>query len=361
MPSLPPPALPVELYDAAERHAHEHLSIPHLMAFRPVAFEMVGWPTRVKTEAELARYVDHNFEAEVPGLFRKGAVFEPIGYRNSFTHDESDAIAEVRGRVGELTEQWFGRRILPVSNLLVQIGPFRAMQQLSSLFNLPTLRIFEVGPGAGYLGALLAQVGHRYLSYDVTQSIYLWQSRLLQAIAGPDFVELAGVDDGDKRRQLLIDKRIVHMPWWQYVDFAYRPHVDVDVVYSNSNLSEMSRLSLRHVLEISRQMLAKSRVGVFCFFSKGMPAQTPHEQIDDEFRNFGYFKILDQPLTIFSLRPEHKNLFREAFKTGISSFNPTGRGGKLTARDVVPIKRSEAPLDTQITRWIHGWEPPYVD
>jgi hypothetical protein len=42
------PTLTVKRYDAAEALALAGLSIPHLMAFRPVAFESVGWPTKVR-------------------------------------------------------------------------------------------------------------------------------------------------------------------------------------------------------------------------------------------------------------------------------------------------------------------------
>ena len=58
--------LTIERYDAAEAHARANLSIPHLMAYRPVAFELVGWPTRISSENELLRYVDHNFEERCP-------------------------------------------------------------------------------------------------------------------------------------------------------------------------------------------------------------------------------------------------------------------------------------------------------
>src|SRR5262245_35179944 len=88
MSSFRPSRLSVQHYDAAEARALVDVSIPAMMAFRPVTFHQVGWPTRVTVEAELARYVDHNFEAEVPSLFKPNAKFAPIGYRNAFTLDE---------------------------------------------------------------------------------------------------------------------------------------------------------------------------------------------------------------------------------------------------------------------------------
>ena len=352
--------LTIERYDAAEAEARAGLSIPHFMAFRPVAFESVGWPTRISREAELLRYVDHNFEAEVPGLYKSGAVFDPIGYRNLFSLDEQALISEIRARVADLTERSFGRRLRPMTNLLVQTGPFRAIQQLASALGRTPLTIFEVGPGAGYLGAMLADAGHRYMSYDVAQSLYLWQSRLLQAVAGPDFVELAGLDD-DAVEQALRAARVVHLPWWTYVRMLDATPARADVIYSNSNLSEMTNIALRHVLHISRQMLANSPSGVFCFFSKGMPSQTPHDQIDGVFKQHGYYKVFDSPFEAFTIRPEAVRTLASIFKRGLQLYNPSGRKETVDAAAVVPVRRAEAPLDLDLTMRFHGWKPPLID
>jgi hypothetical protein len=357
-PSSPP--LTVERYDQAEAQARVGVSIPHLMAFRPVAFESVGWPTRVSNENELLRYVDHNFEAEVPALYKRGAVFDPIGYRNAFSLDEQTLIAAISDRVADLTEHSFGRRIRPMTNLLVQTGPFRVMNQLASAFGQKPLSVFEVGPGAGYLGAMLAHAGHRYLSYDVAQSLYLWQSRLLQAVADSDFIELAGLHDSSAEAAAL-GARVVHLPWWTYVKMLGSTPVRADVIYSNSNLSEMTMVALRHVLLISRQMLADSPSGVFCFFSKGMPSQTPHDQIDEVFRQHGYHKAFDSPFHAFTTRQDIVRPLYNLFKRGIHIFNPSGRKDMVDAAAVVPIRRAEAPLDLQLTVALHGWTPPLLD
>jgi len=353
-------SLSPEQYDAAETRACAQLSIPHLMAFRPVAYQSVGWPIRVTSEAELVRYADHNFEHEVPGLFAPDAVFPPVGYRNAFTPDEKELIDVIRDRVAAVTERC-GRRIRPITNLLVQTGPFRMLNQLAEGFRVSKLAVFEVGPGAGYLGALLAQTGHRYLTYDVTQSYYLWQNRLLAAVAGRDFSELAGQENTKSAAAALQRGRVVHLPWWTYAQFLANTPVRTDVVYSNSNLSEMTRVALRHVLHISRQMLQRSPIGVFCFFSKGMPSQTPHEELDSEFERFGYEKVMDEPFHAFVTTPERAARIRTLFEGGLRHYAPSGRPATLTAKDVVPLYRNEAPLDVHLTQWLMGWQPPFRD
>jgi hypothetical protein len=72
--------------------------------------------------------------------------------------------------------------------------------------------------------------------------------------------------------------------------------VRVDVVYSNSNLGEISRVALRHILQISRQMLSGSEIGLFCYVSKGSPTQMSHEDVDEDFRIFGYHRVLEKTI-----------------------------------------------------------------
>jgi len=354
------PILSVENYDKAERQAIKGLSVPHLMAFTPVSYQLVGWPHRIQEQGELARFADHNFEAEIAGLFQPGAKFDPVGYRNSFSQDETELIANVRDTVRQFTEDWFGRRVAPISNILVQMGPFRMMEQFKRLYGKPNLSVFEVGPGAGYLGAFLSVTGHRYSSYDIAQSYYLWQSCLMQATGGKDFVEFATVE-GMPSPAIISEARISHVPWWQYASFIGAPPVKADIVYSNSNLSEMSRVSLRMVLQTSRMMLKDSDIGVFAFFSKGMPAQTPHDQMDAEFEMFGYHKVFEAPFYAYTTTPEQIERVRAAFANGIDDYDPSGRGGSYSANEATALRRDEAPLDCHLTQWYYGWQPPFVD
>lgn len=354
------PILTVEAYNKAEQNASVGLSVPHLMAFKPVSYQMVGWPHQISEQRELARFADHNFEAEIAGLFQPGAKFDPVGYRNSFSQDENELIANVRDKVRVFTEEWFGRRVAPVSNILVQMGPFRMMEQIKRRFSKPNLTVFEVGPGAGYLGAFLAVTGHKYASYDIAQSYYLWQSCLMQATGGEDFAELAAIDDV-AHTEALLKSRVAHVPWWRYASFMDGTPFRADVVYSNSNLSEMSRVSLRIVLQTSRTMLQDSDVGLFSFFSKGMPAQTPHDQMDAEFEMFGYHKVFESPFFAYTTKPEQVEVIRSAFANGIEDYDPSNRGGSFSANEVTTLRRAEAPLDAQLTQWYHGWQPPFID
>ncbi len=348
-------ALEPAAYDECEQAALARFPVPVLMAYRPVTFQQVGYPIRVAREAELLRYVDHNFEAEVPGLFQPGAVFPPAAYVNAFTPDERDLLGTVRDRVASLTAQRFGRTVRPVTNLMVQMGPFRIMHAIARAFDRDRLRVFEPGPGAGYLGALLSLAGHDYSSFDVTQSLYLWQNRLLDAIAGQEFVETAG------KVHPSFAGRVVHLPWWQYADLLWNCPIKVDVVYSNSNLGEMSLLALRHVLHISRAMLAQSEIGLFMYLSTGMLAQNTAEGLAAEFARFGYKKLCDGPFVGYVLGDRRPSRLLAPFRHGIPHYAPSGAAPSLNANQVMALSRAEAPLDADLCAWNYGWQPPYLD
>lgn len=341
-------------YDRLEQTALEDQSIPALMAFRPATFQLHGYPAHISSMRELQRYVDHNFEPELPAFFQAGATFPPIGYVNRFTQDESDLLNAVREQVSIATRQQFGRGIRPIGNLLVQTGPFRVMHHLAHTFAQPRLSVFEVGPGMGYLGAMLASTGHQYMSYDVTQALYLWQSFLLDALAGDEFVELATAPGAEAAR-------VAHMPWWQYSKLVHNCPVRADVVYSNSNLGEMTDLALRHVLQISRDMLAGSDIGLFVYFSTGMTAQNSRETIVATLGEFGFQRIMEHPFNAFVVGTRNAARIAGAFAGGIPFYNPSGRGGALAANAVMALKRDEAPLDVALAEWRFGWRPPYVD
>jgi hypothetical protein len=344
-------------YDDLEKQGVAELPIPVMMAFKPVTFERYGYPTHISSMREVLRYADHNCEAEVPGLYRPGATFAPVGYVNSFTTDERQMLDTLRNRVAAATLRDFGRAVKPATNLLVQMGPFRVMSHLARSFDLAPMTLFEVGPGAAYLGAMMAVAGHRYFAFDVTQSLYVWQQYLLNTVAEGDFAETAAMPDFDPG----ISARVVHLPWWQYVKLLYGTKTRADVVYSNSNLGEMSPLALKHVLHISREILQDSPLGLFGYFSTGMTAQSSPEQIAAAFVSAGYRLVFKEPFMAYVLDGHDSSRLEAAFKGGIPFYEPSGKGQRFDANEVMAMKRSEAPLDARLAAWNYGWQPPYID
>lgn len=350
--------LELDAYNEAELNGMCDIPISVLMAFRPATFDFVGYPSRIHLRNELLRYVDHNAEPEVPGLFQPNAVNPAIGYVNEFTSAEKALTDEIRDDVVALTGNRYGRSVRPVSNLLVQFAPFRVFQRIAVASGKAKLNIFEAGPGAGYLGGLLAKSGHRYMSYDVTQALYLWQNHVLALTGGGEFRELAVEENW---REQLEQSRVVHIPWWQYVRMNEFEVPAFDVVYSNSNLNEMTYTAMRFVIHTAKRMLEKSDIGMFAYFNPGHPGQSNPQQLANEFAAAGFRAVPGLPFNAYALEKADTKWLTDAFRKGIPLYNPDGDEKRFDANQMVRFKRDEAPLDVEYTKWCFGWEPPMDD
>lgn len=345
------------LYDHLEAIGSREIPPGFFTAFRPATYERGGFPTRVHDERELIRHIDHNFEPETAALYHPAATNPNCCYVNAFTGDEQNLIRAVQGHVAALSRRTFGRAIRPMTNLLVQVAPFRILCALSKLYQRPSLRVFEAGPGLGYLGALLALAGHGHASFDVTQSLYLWQHLLLSEIAGNDFQEeafMAGTVD-------LHARRVVHLPWWRYTDVVLAPSSGFDLVYSNSNLCEMTPLALKLLLDTAPRLLAGSPVGLFVFMHGGDEGQVLWRDVRGEFDRRGYRKIRGLPFHAFALDDRDPAPLLKAFAEGAPFYNPSRSSERFNAEQAVGIHRDEAPVDVEFTTRYHGWKPPFLD
>lgn len=334
------------------------MPIPLCMAFQPTAFLRCGYPVSVNSWKEILRYADHNSEAEVPLFFEKNSTFKPIGYFNRFTQDEAEMIQKLRDRLSVGILKNFGRNLKPITNLLVQTGPFRVFWHLKMTYLLTPLKVFEYGPGAGYLGALFSQLDEKfkYHSFDVTESLYLWQNFLFETMAGAAFLELA-----ENPETISFEHhRNIHWPWWKFVKCLDGEVPQVDVVYSNSNLGEMTHAALRVVLNLAFRMLSNSELGLFAFFTEGSPVESSVEQVHQQLVAAGFEKILSEPFQAYLPKGKNKNKLAQAFKNGIPFYDPSGRGGILEANQVVSILPQEAPLDLGYAAWRYEWKPPFA-
>lgn len=268
------------LYDALEASARRKLNNRVVAVFSPTTFTHVGYPTRVETDAELVKYVD---------------VMQELRFRSILSGDlgggldgEEIAIVEAALEViGRFTQQRFGTRILPTAALLSSINVFRHLRYICKEQR-PT--VLETGPGCGYLGLLLSMAGFRYVSTDVTQAFYLYQSQLMRFAFGQKFVELAQCDD-DLTATAIADQHIIHVPWWKFYapDFnAVR--LEFDVLTGNAMFAEMHPLAFAYVLGLTRHMHArKPAMPMVVFKDWGYAlANMPTWYLNSRFYGHGY-------------------------------------------------------------------------
>ena len=109
------------------------------------------------------------------------------------------------------------------------------------------------------------------------------------------------------------------------------------------------------------------------YFSTGMCAQNSPEVLAAEFEQFGYHKVFDSPFVAYVLNEDKgsvltrvfnqdkASVLEKAFRHGVPLFDPSGNRARLTANEVMALRRAEAPLDVQLTCWNYGWTPPFID
>ena len=93
------------------------------------------------------------------------------------------------------------------SGLSKQLYIFRC---INNLFPNKKLTLFELGPGSGFLTALLATAGHRVFCLDNSQAFYIYQNHFLQHFG---INELARKDERN-----FGEGPITHIPWWLWVN-----------------------------------------------------------------------------------------------------------------------------------------------
>lgn len=203
----------VNAYDAAERKAYQRLSNRAIEAASTVAFDHTGYPTRVRSESELWRYADVMQDG------RAKATFDQLG---GLTEHEFKLLQRVTDRAAKVTKLRCAKRIVPKD------APMRALmtyREIAAFY--PTGKVFELGPGSGYLGAMLDLDEYDYRSTDITQAFHLWQRIVV----------------GDRQ-----------MPWWEWIDIE-RPDFPVDVITVNHALNEMQPRALQYLIVRAEHML----------------------------------------------------------------------------------------------------------
>lgn len=328
-------------YNARESQARTALSNDHIRAFSPVTFDASGYPARAENDAAIIRFVDTMQELNDPRRHHEA---------DNYTPEEAALVSAVNEHVLAETHDAFGRAVRPWMGPLSTMPLFRAIETISSAIG-RKLIVLEIGPGSGYLGALLLANGHQYWSTDIAQGFYLWQSRLMRRCADDNFVEGALQDAWPYRA------KAVHIPWWHFATIYRSAMPTVDLVVSDHALGEMHPYALRFVTEAARNMLANSMAGYVVYTSLGEPRYNSEEAVRLNFGRVNLARRVTGKVTLFCREGHELPADVVALADAIPLFNPTKDTTRLKGRDFVPIRETEAPPSYELYRFL-GFEVP---
>jgi len=194
-------------------------------------FDALSYPTRIPTEHAAWRYADVMHEGRAARTF--------TDFLGKLTDEEMVLCETVAAKVGDFTVDEYGRRIVPRAALLRAVNVARHIRYVAK----PGSRVFEIGAGSGYVGALLALLGYQYGCTDITQGFYIWQNHLLNLFGTVDEQAIPGVGCG----------AIAHVPWWRFYYTGAR--TDADVVTCNTALCEMEESAICFVGQYGRGVM----------------------------------------------------------------------------------------------------------
>jgi len=347
-------SLSIELYDHNETLGRCDLSYAEMSAFSTTTFALMGYPVRVADERELAGFVDWNFSTSNLQYFIRDYFVSGPGVRTVFSPDERDALRRLGDRVAAMTRDRYGRPMRPISSLLAQMGLYRALLGMKAATGLEELSVFEVGPGNGYLGALLIDAGCRYAATDNAQSLYLWQSRLFEACAGDGFREWAETGAPERPGE----RPVHHLPWWEYVRLRHRSDLRADVVVSNTNLGEMNYGALLYTARYARRILEGSPLGLLVFTNIGDAKQNSMATVDGELARAGFKRVCHRLFHAYAAVGAETSEAVLALDEDIPLHNPTGSPERFTTLDVLDLSPAMWPSDLDFISYLGVFTPP---
>jgi len=272
--------LTVADYNKAEESAILTTSINAYEAFQPVYFQRRGYQIRISSESELSKFIDHHHELSFESRLRE--------LQGGLTEQEFLLLKKLTRLVSAFTESRFGYRSVARSNILSSIGILRHIRYL---FGDERPSIFEIGPGAGYLGAMLMLESYPYAATDVTQSLYLYQNHLWNFVSGGNVIELAHDYISNDRFPAPTPGGAVHIPWWEYARLQPGQTPQFDVVTCNNCLTEMHRDSLGFTLNIARHFKKDSEGPTFVFKHFGAHLASPLGSVIERFYKTGFVLV----------------------------------------------------------------------
>jgi SAM-dependent methyltransferase len=238
-------------YNKCEKKHANHFPNYTLLAFSPVTFIQHGWPHNIENESNLWRYIDtmqeNRFEHNLSAL---GFV----------TQEEFELLKLLTEKVLKFTES-LDCKFSAKNSITRSIIALRVIKNLRPA---PSV-VLEVGPGSGYLSALLALSGYKVISLEITQSFYLYQNRLFEFLFQQKFIELA---NGEDQNLSFENADLIHLPWWLWANTDFKLP-EIDIVSCNHAINEMHPLSAKFLRRRSDDLFRNDK-GLYIFESSGL-------------------------------------------------------------------------------------------
>ncbi|MBI4445903.1 MAG: hypothetical protein HY645_08325 [Acidobacteria bacterium] len=284
--------LKLAVYENAERQALIRLPNRVVEAFQAVVFQSLGYPFRVREESELFKYVDVMHELRFEETFSQ--------LLESITTEELELLRTLTEQIHLFCKEEFNGNCVARASVLRALNVFRHIRYL---FGEQKPRVFEIGPGCGYLGAMLLLEGYPYAATDISQAFYLYQNHLWNFLSAGHVFDGAEQRIGAEQLRFIQTGVIAHLPWWDFVELKADDPIPFDVVTCNHALCEMHPDSLSFTLLMAQHFLRREGLAKKAFIFEGWGWSTPGDisRALRRFYDFGFVLVHnDDKVTVFA-------------------------------------------------------------
>jgi hypothetical protein len=268
-----------ERYDREESRGLATLPNRVIEASSTAHFQFMAYPTRVPSLDAVWRYAEVMHEGRLPHTFA-----DLLG--DGVTQEEMALMRTIVRAVVALSGRHYRKVVVPKDALVRALNVYRHIRYL---YPNGGATIVEIGPGSGYLGALLVLSGFSYVAVDIAQGFYVFQNHLFNAIAPGRVVELVEDDRAVSDFSTLERGQVLHVPWWKWMMPEPAFSLGADIVTANHCLCEMHGRALLYNVKTSSGILANGgQDGLFLFEGWGSDALNPVWSVAKAFADNGY-------------------------------------------------------------------------
>ena len=221
-----------------------------LQAFLPVTFALEGLNCNVEGESQLWRFID---------TMQENRFKQNLNDLEILTDEEFNMLKHITHKVLEFSES-LNCKLSAKNAITRSLIAYRAIRNV-----LPkNSTIMEVGPGSGYLSAILALSGYKVLSLEISQGFYIYQNHFYNFLLKDKFHDLAinEIPVIDFERSDLI-----HVPWWHWADLSIS-YPSIDMVNCNHAINEMHTNSAKFLIRRTGDLMTNKN-SLYLFESGG--------------------------------------------------------------------------------------------
>ena len=209
------------------------------------------------------------------------------------SNDEFDLIQQLAESVNAFSEARFGYKAAARSSIL---NALNVRRHIKYIFGEARPKVLEIGPGSGYLGAMLMLDSYPYAATDVTQAFYLYQNHFWNFILGGRVKELVHQPAAKERSLEAVPGNALHIPWWEFARLEPGSTPNYDVVTCNHVLCEMHPNCLGFTLNIAKSLLKDSENPLIVFEGWGSGLGQSRAVVNERFYRLGFGLVHHDPV-----------------------------------------------------------------